>query len=170
MCTTGEPHNQLSRNDALLPSDETNVVDVSLTLHLSTIMRGAHELLTSGRDLISHPADGHWGKIAPIRTLSVDIECAGRKVRTVSSASLASVRIDICRRASCRYDRSVCYVACTYGLWAHRSDLKVLVPSHAAAGVLVSRELSTCNVLDPHGCLLACRGTFRRRRRTRSSR
>lgn len=34
------------------------------------------------RDLVSHPSDGYWGKLAPIRTLSVDIECAGRKVST----------------------------------------------------------------------------------------
>ncbi|KAJ1493520.1 DNA-directed DNA polymerase [Baffinella frigidus] len=27
----------------------------------------------------SHAPDGEWGKIAPLRTLSFDIECAGRK-------------------------------------------------------------------------------------------
>jgi len=31
------------------------------------------------RDLISHPADGEWAKMAPLRILSFDIECAGRK-------------------------------------------------------------------------------------------
>ncbi|KAF1983902.1 putative DNA polymerase delta catalytic subunit [Aulographum hederae CBS 113979] len=31
------------------------------------------------RDLIAHPADGEWAKMAPLRTLSFDIECAGRK-------------------------------------------------------------------------------------------
>ncbi|KAG8450193.1 hypothetical protein GDO86_002726, partial [Hymenochirus boettgeri] len=30
-------------------------------------------------DLISHPAEGEWQKIAPLRVLSFDIECAGRK-------------------------------------------------------------------------------------------
>ncbi|KAI9019821.1 DNA polymerase family B-domain-containing protein [Hyaloraphidium curvatum] len=30
-------------------------------------------------DLISHPADGEWSKIAPLRVMSFDIECAGRK-------------------------------------------------------------------------------------------
>jgi len=30
-------------------------------------------------DLISHPPDGDWQKIAPLRILSFDIECAGRK-------------------------------------------------------------------------------------------
>ena len=30
-------------------------------------------------DLISHPADGEWTKMAPLRVLSFDIECAGRK-------------------------------------------------------------------------------------------
>lgn len=31
------------------------------------------------KDLISHPAEGEWIKIAPLRMLSFDIECAGRK-------------------------------------------------------------------------------------------
>ena len=31
------------------------------------------------RDLIAHPAEGDWAKMAPLRTLSFDIECAGRK-------------------------------------------------------------------------------------------
>uniref|UniRef100_H3B666 DNA polymerase n=1 Tax=Latimeria chalumnae TaxID=7897 RepID=H3B666_LATCH len=30
-------------------------------------------------DFISHPAEGEWQKIAPLRVLSFDIECAGRK-------------------------------------------------------------------------------------------
>jgi DNA polymerase delta subunit 1 len=30
-------------------------------------------------DLIAHPSDGEWAKIAPLRILSFDIECAGRK-------------------------------------------------------------------------------------------
>jgi DNA polymerase delta subunit 1 len=31
------------------------------------------------KDIISHPAEGEWIKIAPLRMLSFDIECAGRK-------------------------------------------------------------------------------------------
>ena len=31
------------------------------------------------RDLIAHPNDGEWAKFAPLRILSFDIECAGRK-------------------------------------------------------------------------------------------
>lgn len=30
-------------------------------------------------DLISHAPDGEWSKVAPLRILSFDIECAGRK-------------------------------------------------------------------------------------------
>jgi DNA polymerase delta subunit 1 len=30
-------------------------------------------------DLISHPCEGEWSTIAPVRILSVDIECCGRK-------------------------------------------------------------------------------------------
>ncbi len=31
------------------------------------------------RDLIAHPPEGDWAKMAPLRILSFDIECAGRK-------------------------------------------------------------------------------------------
>ena len=31
------------------------------------------------RDIIAHPIDGEWAKMAPLRILSFDIECAGRK-------------------------------------------------------------------------------------------
>lgn len=30
-------------------------------------------------DFVSHPAEGEWQRIAPLRVLSFDIECAGRK-------------------------------------------------------------------------------------------
>jgi DNA polymerase delta subunit 1 len=31
------------------------------------------------RDLIAHKPEGEWAKMAPLRILSFDIECAGRK-------------------------------------------------------------------------------------------
>lgn len=37
------------------------------------------EVDVSWADLKSHPAEGEWQKIAPLRVLSFDIECAGRK-------------------------------------------------------------------------------------------
>lgn len=37
------------------------------------------ELDCSCEDLVSYPAEGDWGKIAPLRVLSFDLECAGRK-------------------------------------------------------------------------------------------
>ncbi|XP_053307768.1 DNA polymerase delta catalytic subunit [Spea bombifrons] len=37
------------------------------------------EVDVNSADLISHPAEGEWQKIAPLRVLSFDIECAGRK-------------------------------------------------------------------------------------------
>lgn len=37
------------------------------------------EAVLDYRDLIAHPHDGEWAKIAPLRILSFDIECAGRK-------------------------------------------------------------------------------------------
>lgn len=33
----------------------------------------------SYKDLVSHSPDGEWANIAPLRVLSFDIECAGRK-------------------------------------------------------------------------------------------
>ncbi|XP_014678867.1 PREDICTED: DNA polymerase delta catalytic subunit-like [Priapulus caudatus] len=33
----------------------------------------------SWEDFVSHPAEGEWQKVAPLRLLSFDIECAGRK-------------------------------------------------------------------------------------------
>ena len=37
------------------------------------------EAWCSYQDLIAHPVDGEWQKMAPLRVLSFDIECAGRK-------------------------------------------------------------------------------------------
>src|SRR6266516_2258284 len=37
------------------------------------------EAEVSYRDLIAYPAEGEWAKMAPLRILSFDIECAGRK-------------------------------------------------------------------------------------------
>lgn len=37
------------------------------------------EAYVSFRDLIAHQAEGEWAKMAPLRILSFDIECAGRK-------------------------------------------------------------------------------------------
>lgn len=38
------------------------------------------EAEVSYRDLIAHKPEGEWSKMAPLRILSFDIECAGRKV------------------------------------------------------------------------------------------
>lgn len=37
------------------------------------------ELDISWEEIVSHPPEGEWQKIAPLRILSFDIECAGRK-------------------------------------------------------------------------------------------
>lgn len=37
------------------------------------------EVDISWEDFVSHPAEGEWSKVAPLRILSFDIECAGRK-------------------------------------------------------------------------------------------
>ncbi|XP_068434290.1 DNA polymerase delta catalytic subunit [Clinocottus analis] len=38
-----------------------------------------YEVDVGWTDLVSHPAEGDWQRIAPLRVLSFDIECAGRK-------------------------------------------------------------------------------------------
>ncbi|KAJ3583701.1 hypothetical protein NHX12_015815 [Muraenolepis orangiensis] len=38
-----------------------------------------YEVDVGWMDLVSHPAEGDWQRIAPLRVLSFDIECAGRK-------------------------------------------------------------------------------------------
>ncbi|XP_077476074.1 DNA polymerase delta catalytic subunit isoform X2 [Stigmatopora argus] len=38
-----------------------------------------YEVDVAWTDLVSHPAEGEWQRIAPLRVLSFDIECAGRK-------------------------------------------------------------------------------------------
>uniref|UniRef100_A0A672YHQ5 DNA polymerase n=1 Tax=Sphaeramia orbicularis TaxID=375764 RepID=A0A672YHQ5_9TELE len=38
-----------------------------------------YEVDVGWTDMISHPAEGDWQRIAPLRVLSFDIECAGRK-------------------------------------------------------------------------------------------
>jgi hypothetical protein len=75
----------------------------------------------SYKDLISHAPDGEWSSIAPLRVLSFDIECAGRKgifpeanidpviqiaamvTRHGQSALLPLHLPDICRR-----DQAIC--------------------------------------------------------------
>lgn len=53
------------------------------------------ELDISWENVISYPVEGEWLKIAPIRILSFDIECAGRKGQfrlLIYSFSVAFVR------------------------------------------------------------------------------
>uniref|UniRef100_A0A3B3XNA2 DNA polymerase n=1 Tax=Poecilia mexicana TaxID=48701 RepID=A0A3B3XNA2_9TELE len=50
--------------------EEKSSTDVSLC---------QYEVDVGWTDFISHPAEGEWQKIAPLRVLSFDIECAGRK-------------------------------------------------------------------------------------------
>lgn len=57
-----------------LPKNKYKMVDPALTISRCQI-----ECSIDYRDLISHPSEGEWLKMAPLRILSFDIECAGRK-------------------------------------------------------------------------------------------
>ncbi len=65
--------------------------------------------------LISHPAEGEWQDIAPLRVLSFDIECAGRKGAlrcfVVSSVSVKSFTIFTVRVPPMKFR------ACRGGVW-----------------------------------------------------
>lgn len=57
-----------------LPKGEYTVVDDDLKVSTCQI-----ECSIDYRKLISHPSEGDWLKMAPLRIMSFDIECAGRK-------------------------------------------------------------------------------------------
>lgn len=46
-------------------------------------------------DVVSHPPEGPWQRIAPLRVLSFDIECAGRKGLSPRPGSPPSLLLDI---------------------------------------------------------------------------
>uniref|UniRef100_A0A1B6CWL1 DNA polymerase n=1 Tax=Clastoptera arizonana TaxID=38151 RepID=A0A1B6CWL1_9HEMI len=48
-------------------------------LNYPLLSRCQFEVDVSYEKLVAHPPEGEWGKVAPFRILSFDIECAGRK-------------------------------------------------------------------------------------------
>lgn len=57
-----------------LPRGKYTLIDPNLKVSTCQI-----ECSVDYRDLISHPSEGEWLKMAPLRILSFDIECSGRK-------------------------------------------------------------------------------------------
>ncbi|CAK7902839.1 DNA polymerase delta catalytic subunit [[Candida] anglica] len=57
-----------------LPKGKYEIVDPDLKISTTQ-----YECSIDYRDLISHASEGEWLKMAPLRILSFDIECAGRK-------------------------------------------------------------------------------------------
>ncbi len=51
----------------------------NLLLTFYFLYRCQIELDVWAHDIISHPTEGDWQRIAPLRIMSYDIECAGRK-------------------------------------------------------------------------------------------
>jgi len=89
----GECHFQGLFQDAV-PTFESNIAysivaedrkrsHCQLEINLRSAARHIQTILSSRRHrydhFISHAPDGRWSKIAPLRILSFDIECAGRK-------------------------------------------------------------------------------------------
>jgi len=46
------------------------------------------EVDVAWNEVVSYPCEGEWLKIAPVRILSFDIECAGRKGNECHSSSI----------------------------------------------------------------------------------
>ena len=70
-----KPHLQ-SNGTTICPNTGFTSIGTDLP---SPISKSQIELDISWEDFISHPAEGEWQKIAPVRILSFDIECQGRK-------------------------------------------------------------------------------------------
>ena len=54
-------------------------IEFSVRYVLYPIYPVRYEYSCRWNEFISHPPDGAWSKLAPLRILSFDIECAGRK-------------------------------------------------------------------------------------------
>lgn len=54
-------------------------LNVNIILFVPQVSLCQYEVDIGWTDFISHPAEGEWQRIAPLRVLSFDIECAGRK-------------------------------------------------------------------------------------------
>jgi DNA polymerase family B, exonuclease domain len=60
---------------------------------------------------VSHPAEGDWAKMSPFRILSIDIECAGRKVPEAADPRLLTHRMISCTDLSgCARSCQLCQV------------------------------------------------------------
>lgn len=70
---------QCSDPAGLLVCPQTGYSSLNQQKEVVTISKAQIELDVSWEDLLSHPAEGEWQKIAPLRILSFDIECAGRR-------------------------------------------------------------------------------------------
>lgn len=46
-------------------------------------------------DVVSHPPEGQWQRIAPLRVLSFDIECAGRKGLSLGPGAPPALPVDV---------------------------------------------------------------------------
>lgn len=54
-------------------------LNVNVIIFVPQVSLCQYEVDIGWTEFISHPAEGEWQRIAPLRVLSFDIECAGRK-------------------------------------------------------------------------------------------
>lgn len=57
------------------------------------------EVDISWEDFVSHVPEGEWSKVAPLRILSFDIECAGRKGGLVTAFSVEIPAVTVLLRS-----------------------------------------------------------------------
>ena len=66
-----------------LRSETAKVSNCQIEMECSYVaqyaMSSLSDILHSADDIVSHFPDGEWAKLAPLRILSFDLECAGRK-------------------------------------------------------------------------------------------
>lgn len=62
-------------------STSASHASASASSHHATATHCQIEAHIHAKDLVAHAPEGEWARLAPLRVLSFDIECAGRKVR-----------------------------------------------------------------------------------------
>ena len=78
-CYKLRKESSLQQHSATNVCPNTGFSSYGTSTQAASMSKAQIEFDISWEDIFSHPAEGDWQKIAPLRILSFDIECAGRK-------------------------------------------------------------------------------------------
>ena len=100
--------------------------------------------------LVSHAPDGEWQRLAPVRVLSFDIECAGRKVSGLGLGSLRGTVQAVAMCETLRLTRSPRPPYCSVRVSrvtspTPRSTLSSRSPTWSRRTAMPSRSCATCS-------------------------